>query len=464
MIMKTTWLFFAILFSTKLTAQNPFYIGHSLVNFDMPAMVQGLAIDGGSSSTTHYAQQIINGAPLRYNYDNYASAQGMSYRSAFPNGNFNTLIATEAVPLQGHITYNDAHKYADSIYRYAKNNNNNVAVKYFFYETWHCTSSGLQGGCAYDNTANSNTLWHPRLLSDFSLWTGIVNYVRSQFPTDEIWMVPAGQAFYNLTTRINAGNLPGISNVNQLFRDDIHLTNKGNYFVACVMYACIYGKSPVGLTANINNVYNVPFADMPTPAKAQVMQEVAWATVTTLTNWTGVSSALPISINSFVGNCNTDQIVLQWTAIANNKDFIIEKSSNGTTWKDIGKVAHINNASSNQKYSFVDYDASVPNQFYRLKQVDVNGTYTYFNIINVENCNKKRLSISLSPNPVKDIVTIKLQDIDNKRQVTFYNAIGVKVKQVYITQMGTINISDLASGVYFISIENEAQAGSFIKQ
>ena len=38
--------------------QNPFYVGHSLVNFDMPTMVNGLALS--ASKTTNYGQQIIN--------------------------------------------------------------------------------------------------------------------------------------------------------------------------------------------------------------------------------------------------------------------------------------------------------------------------------------------------------------------------------------------------------------------
>jgi len=276
--------------------QNPFYIGHSLVNFDMPAMVQGLAEDAGK--TTYYDKQIINGSPLQYNYNNASNAQGTPYTTAFPNGNFNTLVITEAVPLQNHLSYSDTYLFADNFYNYAKNNNNGVPIRFYIYETWHCINSGIPSsefptGCAYDDSANSNTLWHPRLQADFSLWSGIVTDVRNENTTDnEIWMVPAGQAFYELTTQINAGNVPGISSFTELFQDDIHLTNAGNYFVACVMYATVYRASPIGLTTNLNNQYNTPFTDMPTAAQATIMQQVAWDTVTNLSSWTGASSTL----------------------------------------------------------------------------------------------------------------------------------------------------------------------------
>ena len=298
--MKQVLFFITFLSLNTLKAQerNPFYIGHSLVNFNMPAMVQGLALNAGK--TSYYGSQIANGSPLHINYNSSAGAQGTPYTTAFPTGNYNTLIITEAVPLQPHLTWSDTNLYANNFYNFAKNNNGGNPIRFYIYETWHCNLSGIpqpginaQYGCEWDNTANSTLLWHPRLLADFLLWSSIVTHVRNQNLIDsEIWLIPAGRAFYNLTTQINAGNVAGITNVNQLFTDTIHLTNAGNYFVACVMYATIYRQSPVGLTTNLNNMWNVPFTDMPTTAQAQVMQQVAWNTVTSLTSWTGVSGVL----------------------------------------------------------------------------------------------------------------------------------------------------------------------------
>lgn len=289
----TKLLFLVLLITTAHSQErNPFYIGHSLVNHDMPIMVNALAIDAGM--TTHFDKQVINGSPLSYNYDNPANAQGTPYTDAFPAGNFNTLIITEAVPLQNHLTWSNTYSYANSFYNYAKNNNNSVPIRFYIYETWHCINSGiplpdLPSGCNYDNSANSNTLWHPRLLADFPLWSGIVDSVRLENPNDdEIWMVPAGQAFYNLQNEISAGNLPGITSYTDLFVDDIHLSNAGNYFIACVMYATIYRTSPEGLTTMINNQWGGLFPDMPSSAQAQIMQEVAWNTVVNLPGWTGV--------------------------------------------------------------------------------------------------------------------------------------------------------------------------------
>jgi hypothetical protein len=288
--MKKITLFIILIAITSFAQQrNPFYLGHSLLNFDMPAMVDGLAASAGK--TSNYDQQIINGSPLQYNYNNHATAEGTSFRTAFPNGGYNTFVITEAIPLKGKIQYNDTYKYANIFYDFAKKNNNNIPVKFYVYETWHCTTTGTKTGCPYDD--DDSLLWQPRLIADLPLWTGIVNDVRSKNPTESnIFMVPAGQAMYKLTNSINAGNLPGISNFTDLFRDDIHLTNKGNYFVACVMYATIFGESPVGLSTDLKNKYGDLYTNMPTQQQALVMQQVAWETVTEMSNLTGVSKTL----------------------------------------------------------------------------------------------------------------------------------------------------------------------------
>lgn len=195
------------------------------------------------------------------------------------------------MPLVNHLTWSDTNLYANQFYTYASNNNNNnnIPLRFYIYETWHCILSGSTTGCVYDNSQNSSLLWHPRLQADFSLWTGIVNHVRSQNPNaNNIWMIPAGQAFYNLVTEINNNNLPGINSFTNFFTDDIHLNNMGNYFVACVMFATLFGESPIGLTSSLNNEWGVPFSGMPTTAQANVMQQVAWQTVTSLAESTGV--------------------------------------------------------------------------------------------------------------------------------------------------------------------------------
>ena len=452
---------------------NPFYVGHSLVNHTMPYMVQALATNAGKQ--THYGRQIINGSPLQHNYNSPNGAEGTPYTSAFPNGNYNRLIVTEAVPLQNHLTWSNTYATANNFYTYAKNNNNGVPVKFYIYETWHCINSGipnpdpnLSNGCSYDNSAHSTYQWHQRLLSDFPLWSGIVTHVRNQNPGDnQVWMVPAGQAFYNLTTQINAGNVPGITSFRDLFSDDIHLTNAGNYFIACVMYATIYGESPVGLTSAISDQWGTPFTNMPTPAQASVMQQIAWSTVTGLTTWTGVSqSTLPISFSKpLQAKQKLKTTHLTWSVgiqTANDK-YIIEHSLDDKDFLGIGEIKGDGNNTVERHYEYTHHAPSSGRNYYRIKQIDKDGKYSYSNIVEVQ-YEADSKTFNISPNPSSNYISVDVKDRQKNGGIQIYNSIGVLVKEASMNNTATISISDLPKGLYYIHLKNSpSQSQTFIK-
>ncbi len=438
---------------------SPFYVGHSLVNHTMPYMTQALAINAGRQ--THYDRQIINGSPLQHNFNNPNSAEGTPYTTAFPHGNHNRLIVTEAVPLQNHLTWSNAYAAANNFYNYAKSNNNGVPIKFYIYETWHCINSGIPNpdpnfpnGCWYDNSAHSTIVWHDRLQADFSLWAGIVNHVRAQNPADnQIWMVPAGQAFYNLTTQINAGNVPGISSFRDLFSDDIHLTNAGNYFVACVMYATIYGTSPVGLTSTISDQWGNPFPNMPTPAQALIMQQVAWSTVIGLSSWTGVSpGTLPVSFSKPLQakqKQKTTHITWSVSNQTSNDKYIIEHSLNAKDFLPIGEIKGDGNSTTEQHYEHTHPTPSPGMNYYRVKQIDIDGKYSYSNMAHVQYKGDGE-TIKFYPNPSSAHITIVVQDRHKNRSIQIYNSTGLLIKEASIDNSNRVNVSDLPQGVYYI--------------
>jgi hypothetical protein len=269
------------LIAQPLQSANPYYVGHSLVNFTMPWFVHSLAQSG--AKTSEYASQVMNGASIYSNYQNWASAQGTPYTTALPTGKYDAFIITEAVPLLNHTEWSDTYNAANRFLTYARTHRPNI--RYYIYETWHCTNTGRTDTiipeiapkkCWYDN--NDQLLWQPRLLDDFPKWAKIVDSVRSLQNYNQVYMVPAGQAFYQLSKEIDAGNVPGYRSFRQLFSDDIHPNLAGNYFVACVMYACIFRSSPEGLTNRINNEWGNLWLEVPR-AVATIMQKVAWETV-----------------------------------------------------------------------------------------------------------------------------------------------------------------------------------------
>lgn len=91
-------------------------------------------------------------------------------------------------------------------------------------------------------------------------------------------MIPGGQGLARLHDEIVAGTVPGITGISQLFSDDIHLTDQGKYFIACIHFATLHQRSPVGLPRQLQSIWGSNF-NAPSQAQAQRFQEIAWETI-----------------------------------------------------------------------------------------------------------------------------------------------------------------------------------------
>lgn len=296
--MKYKFLLCACMCASIAMAQTnkTFFLGHSLVNFNMPNMVNKLSIAG--SKAFSYNANIGNGANLLYHWNNPTTGQGSQWNTTLPQGGFEHLIITEAVPLLGHLQWSNTYKIADSLYQFASLHNPNI--KYYLYETWHCNTTGTPTGCEWDN--DDALMWRPRLTADLPKWEAIADSVNANHP-NAMLIIPAGQALARLNDSIDANKVPGITTINQLFSDDIHLTNIGNYFVACVMYGVIHKESPVGLPNQLTDEWGTPYAVYPTISQANMLQKIAWETLCSYTR-DGVTCNLVSSINSNINTIN----------------------------------------------------------------------------------------------------------------------------------------------------------------
>jgi hypothetical protein len=250
-----------------------FFLGHSLINFHVPNIVNKLSI--ASSQTFSYDANIGNGAPLSWHWNNPTTGQGPQWDLTLPLGGYENFIITEAVPLDGHLTYSDTYRYADSLYSFAQQSNPNV--QYYLYETWHCINSGA-GGASCNGDPGNNIPWRDRLDLDLPKWESIADSINLIHPNPML-VIPGGQAMARLSDSIESGTVPGLSSVFDLFVDEHHLDSRGNYFIGCVMFSVIHGISPVGLPNQLTSEFDVLYTEYPTPAQAVIMQEIAWQTV-----------------------------------------------------------------------------------------------------------------------------------------------------------------------------------------
>lgn len=167
-------------------------------------------------------------------------------------------------------------------------------------------------------------------------------------------------------------------------------------------------------------------------------------------------SSLPLKLLSFDVKSNSisekNSADLKWTTTqeVNTKEFLVERRTNEKNFETIGTRAAANRSGINY-YSFFDDNIAIGTNYYRLKQVDLNGDFTYSNIISLDNTSDKLVSVY--PNPVKNELTVEYGA--NKPAAISINSVnGAKVHSQSITESTTISLQHLKPGSYILSLNN----------
>lgn len=243
-------------------------IGHSLFGPDNPPMLEQLLAAGGQPATVE--AQIINGAPLSYNWQHSGDGEGVDARSRLERA-ADAVIVTEAVPLANHLKWSDTEGAVTQFYELARHSN--PEVDFYLQETWHSLNSGTETPVPFDEGAH--VPWRERLEQDLPRWQAVVDAVNAR--TDgTVRLLPAGQAMARLDDAIRAGTVPGLNSIADVFADDIHPNATGFYFLALLQYAVLTGQDPSGLPHQLKDRWGNPYP-APSPALAARLQAIAWA-------------------------------------------------------------------------------------------------------------------------------------------------------------------------------------------
>ena len=168
-------------------------------------------------------------------------------------------------------------------------------------------------------------------------------------------------------------------------------------------------------------------------------------------------SALPLSVAKFTGEYinNTNKLYIDIVQAINVKSVKIEKSANGTDFKEIGALA-VSGTDLLGKHTYTDAVPFAGNNFYRLAIVNNDGSVDYSNIINIGN-ESVRL-IHIYPNPVKDILVVNITaNTASKYQYSVYDVTGKIVRNSFFDaaqgeQTIKIPMSNVAAGNYYIKV------------
>jgi|GEM_PF-3212526 len=175
---------------------------------------------------------------------------------------------------------------------------------------------------------------------------------------------------------------------------------------------------------------------------------------------------LPIELLSFTGTAGPDGNLLSWSTASetNNDYFEVERGSDASSFASIGTVDGHGNSSSVLNYDLTDSDPLPGINYYRLKQVDFNGDYTYSDAIAIST--GEETVVTAYPNPAAS-QEISLDVSGSISELSIYNMMGEVVYHSGPVSSHTLSVDVLAKGVYVIkaiSSDNKLITSKFTRE
>ncbi|GAB5417385.1 MAG: hypothetical protein Crog4KO_29670 [Crocinitomicaceae bacterium] len=170
---------------------------------------------------------------------------------------------------------------------------------------------------------------------------------------------------------------------------------------------------------------------------------------------------LPLDYVEFTGREKGDYNELTWSTQSelNNDHFEVERSFNGVDFEPIGRVDGVGTTTLVSEYHFFDKNPIKGVQYYRLKQVDVDGTYSRSKIISIKQSTSEQ--ISFYPNPAVSTITISdLSDSFRVVDIYLYSIAGkllLKKEAMDLSSPVTLEVSSLQVGTYYLELNNSGK-------
>ena len=162
---------------------------------------------------------------------------------------------------------------------------------------------------------------------------------------------------------------------------------------------------------------------------------------------------LPVRWISFEGRLSDRrQAVLTWKTVETNvSHYEVERSNNAKDFRITGTV--MSDGTGSGSYSLTDPTPVSGTAYFRIRQVDLDGTFSYSRMIALTQ--KERGELFAYPNPVRDRVRVELDPEYIGSVVKLVSTTGIVVEQVTVKEkVLTLDLSRYASGVYLLQMQN----------
>ncbi len=161
------------------------------------------------------------------------------------------------------------------------------------------------------------------------------------------------------------------------------------------------------------------------------------------------SAPLPVRWISFAARLNEQhQGVPEWKVDESSvSHYEVERSANAKNFLKIAMIASLGDGI--HQYSVTDPVPAAGNIYYRIRQVDLDGAYTYSLIVSVSAAEGSRLSVY--PNPAADRVTVKVGPEYIGTKLRLINVAGVQLQEITVSEpILTLSMQQYATGIYML--------------
>lgn len=184
-------------------------------------------------------------------------------------------------------------------------------------------------------------------------------------------------------------------------------------------------------------------------------------------DWRNVS-ILPVMLVQFNGALNNNIVKLNWKVVneVNMSHYIVERSTNGIEFRQVGRVLATGNNTATTNYTFTDEVSGLHNvvAYYRLRQVEKSGLSKMSNVLAFKLGGNAAITMSLYPNPANSYCIVRVNAVnDGMATVRIVDAAGKSIitKAVKLsagTNAITVDeIKNLAGGIYNVQVMLDGQ-------
>jgi hypothetical protein len=179
---------------------------------------------------------------------------------------------------------------------------------------------------------------------------------------------------------------------------------------------------------------------------------------------------LPVTYSHFTATQNSGQVILNWSTVTetNNSHFEIERSSDGEQWLTLGQVQGSGNSHELNVYEYIDVNPLSGTNYYRLKQVDFNGDFSYseLKVVIIDFVLPEKVTIY--PNPALSFINIDIPDgVDFvKTEIRSIDGRIIEINEFQNQLLVQLTVSHLLPGIYYLHIQmgDQLLVNPFVKQ